>query len=126
MDYDSSGDTGVSATLVLHGTPPFQVYYQTKKDSEAPKETSKTFPTSRGQFTLQPEQSGHYIFTFTKISDANYQRVEIDGPSIDQIIHPPASADFVGVPKGLGRKKAMSSCEGNLIDVEVELRVSGV
>lgn len=111
---------------MLHGTPPFQVYYQTKKDSEAPKETSKTFPTSRGQFTLQPEQSGHYIFTFTKISDANYQRVEIDGPSIDQIIHPPASADFVGVPKGLGRKKAMSSCEGNLIDVEVELRVSGV
>ncbi|KAJ3844932.1 hypothetical protein EV361DRAFT_393865 [Lentinula raphanica] len=122
--HECSGDTGVSATLVLHGTPPFHVYYEIQKDSEAPKELSKTFATSRGQFMLQPEQSGHYIFKFTKISDANYQRVAFDGPSIDQVIHPPASADFVGVPKGLGRKKALNSCEGKFIDVEVELRGS--
>ncbi|KAJ3787147.1 hypothetical protein GGU10DRAFT_374278 [Lentinula aff. detonsa] len=122
--HECSGDTGVSATLVLHGAPPFHVYYKMQKDSEAPREMSKTFATSRGQFTLQPEHSGHYIFTFTKISDANYQRVEIDGPSINQIIHPPASADFVGVPRGLGRKKALNNCEGKFIDVEVELRGS--
>ncbi|KAF9074850.1 hypothetical protein BDP27DRAFT_1415766 [Rhodocollybia butyracea] len=122
--HECSGDTGVSATLVLHGTPPFQVYYQMQKDSETPREMSQTFPMSRGQITLQPERSGHYTFTFTKLSDSNYQRVEIDGPSIDQVIHPPASADFVGVPKGLGRKKAINSCEGNVIDVEVELRGS--
>ncbi|KAJ3880807.1 hypothetical protein F5051DRAFT_145454 [Lentinula edodes] len=122
--HECSGDTGVSATLVLHGTPPFHVYYTVQKDSEVPKEMSKTFASSRGQFTLQPEQSGHYIFTFTKISDANYQRVEFDGPSINQIIHPPASADFIGIPKGPGRKKAINSCEGRLVDVEVELRGS--
>ncbi|KAJ4485797.1 hypothetical protein J3R30DRAFT_3442070 [Lentinula aciculospora] len=122
--HECSGDTGVSASLVLHGTPPFHVYYKMQKDFEPPREMSKIFTTSRGQFTLQPEHSGHYIFTFTKISDANYQRVEFDGPSIDQIIHPPASADFVGVPGGLGRKKALNSCEGKAIDVEVELRGS--
>ncbi|KIK70672.1 hypothetical protein GYMLUDRAFT_286961 [Collybiopsis luxurians FD-317 M1] len=122
--HECSGDTGVSATLVMHGTGPFQVYYQTQKDSEPPQEKSITFASSRGQFTLQPEHSGHYTFSFTKISDANYKRVELDGPSVDQVIHPPASAYFVGAPKGQGQRKVINSCEGNLIEVEVELRGS--
>ncbi|KAF5388595.1 hypothetical protein D9757_004684 [Collybiopsis confluens] len=122
--HECSGDTGVSANLVMHGTGPFKVFYQIQRDSDAPQEFSKTFASSRGQFTLQPEHSGHYTFSFTKISDAHYQGVELDGPSIDQVIHPPASADFVGVPKGYGKKKIVSTCEGNVIEAEVELRGS--
>ncbi|KAL0572927.1 hypothetical protein V5O48_009040 [Marasmius crinis-equi] len=123
----SSGDTGVSASLVLHGTPPFIVYYRVQKDSEPPVDRHKQFSTSRGEFTEQPEHSGHYTFTFTKISDANYKKVELDGPTIDQIVHPPASAEFITRDNGAGgrKKKAISSCEGNMVDVDVELRGSG-
>ncbi|KAF7339349.1 hypothetical protein MSAN_02148700 [Mycena sanguinolenta] len=115
-----SGDTGVSASLVLHGTPPFQVYYTTQKDAESPRETAKTFPTSRGELSIQPSQAGHYTFTFAYISDANYRRVELNGPSIDQAIHPLASAAFAGP-----QKRMLSSCAGSLVDIDVELRGTG-
>ncbi|THV07501.1 hypothetical protein K435DRAFT_959584 [Dendrothele bispora CBS 962.96] len=121
--HECSGDTGVSASLVMHGTPPFHVYYRVQKDSEPSREVSKRFESSRGHFTLQPEHSGHYTFTFTHISDANYQKVELDGPSIDQIIHPQASAEFVGSSRN--KKKDISICEGSMINADVELRGSG-
>ncbi|KAJ7727833.1 hypothetical protein DFH07DRAFT_970045 [Mycena maculata] len=118
--HECSGDTGVSASLVLHGTPPFQVYYRVQRDAEAPREKAETFATSRGQLSIQPPQAGHYTFTFTHISDANYRRVELDGPSIDQAIHPLASAAFAGP-----QKRMLSSCAGSLVDVDVDLRGTG-
>lgn len=118
--FFSSGDTGVSASLVLHGTPPFQVYYTTQRDEEPPGETAKTFPTSRGELSIQPSQAGHYTFTFAYISDSNYRRVELNGPSIDQAIHPLASAAFAGP-----QKRMLSSCAGSLVDIDVELRGTG-
>ncbi|KAG7452288.1 uncharacterized protein BT62DRAFT_881882 [Guyanagaster necrorhizus] len=124
--HECSGDTGVSAALVLHGTPPFHVYYRIQQDSQPPRNITKTFATSRGELTIQPERSGHYVFSFTHISDAYYRKVELDGPSIDQIIHPPASADFSGGERSAPRsKRQMSSCEGGSVDVDVELRGSG-
>ncbi|KAI0785502.1 hypothetical protein BC629DRAFT_1593962 [Irpex lacteus] len=131
--HECSGDTGVSASLVLHGTPPFHVYYTSQKDkSSPPREDVKVFPSSRGEFTIQPERSGHYIFRFTQLSDANYKKVPLDGPSIDQVVHPPASADFahnvnVGRPGmgGRGGRKKISTCEGNKVDVEVDLKGTG-
>ncbi|KAG6841771.1 hypothetical protein C0991_007100 [Blastosporella zonata] len=78
--HECSGDTGVSASLVLRGTPPFQVYYRMQRDNEEPRDLTKTFSTSRGELTLQPERSGHYKFTFTQISDTHYKKVELQGP----------------------------------------------
>jgi nucleoporin POM152 len=125
----SSGDTGVSASLVLHGTPPFQVYYLTQRDKETPRDLVKTFPNSRGELTLQPERSGHYVYTFVQMSDANYKKVGLDGPSIEQVVHPLAAAEFVGVGAGAGggarNKRMVNSCSGNIVDAEVDLRVSG-
>jgi len=119
----SSGDTGVSASLILHGTPPFQVYYLMQRDKEQPREISKTFTSSRGELTLQPERSGHYFFSFAAISDANYRKIELQGPSIDQMIHPVASADF-SQSHGTGRgKKIVSTCSGDTVDIDVDLRV---
>lgn len=119
----SSGDTGVSASLVLHGTPPFQIYYRMHRDNEPVREISKSFTSSRAELTLQPERSGHYVFTFAAISDANYKKVELHGPSIDQMIHPLASADFAA-EHGSGRgKKIVSSCSGDTVDITVDLRV---
>lgn len=120
----SSGDTGVSATLMLHGTPPFQVQYRMQKDDEPVRIRTETFPTSRGELTLQPERSGHYYFSFIQMSDANYRKVELHGPSIDQVIHPLAAADFASGQPGVGRnKRTISSCEGDMVDIDVELRV---
>ncbi|KAJ7361595.1 hypothetical protein DFH08DRAFT_768660 [Mycena albidolilacea] len=118
--HECSGDTGVSASLVLHGTPPFQVYYTTQRDEEPPRETAKTFPTSRGELSIQPSQAGHYTFTFAYISDSNYRRVELNGPSIDQAIHPLASAVFAGP-----QKRMLSSCAGSIVDIDVELGGTG-
>lgn len=81
----------------------------------------KTFATSRGSITLQPEHSGHYFHTFLQLSDANYKKIPLDGPSMDQVVHPLAAADFVAAS---GRnRKAVSSCSGNVVDVDVDLRV---
>ncbi|KAF7347718.1 hypothetical protein MVEN_01529000 [Mycena venus] len=102
--HECSGDTGVSASL----------------DAEPPREAHKTFPTSRGELSIQPSQAGHYTFTFAYISDHNYPRVELNGPSIDQAIHPLASATFAGP-----QKRMLSSCAGSLVDIDVELRGTG-
>lgn len=123
--HECSGDTGVSASLILRGTPPFQVHYRMQRDNEPPREFSKQFTNSRGELTLQPERSGHYTFTFVHLSDANYRKVELHGPSIDQLIHPLASADFSDV-HGVGRsKKLISSCDGDAVDVHVDLKGTG-
>ncbi|KAF8956062.1 hypothetical protein BDZ97DRAFT_1925843 [Flammula alnicola] len=123
--HECSGDTGVSASLVLHGTPPFQIYYHMHRDHQLAREISKTFTSSRAELTLQPERSGHYVFTFAAISDANYKKVELQGPSIDQMIHPVASADFSD-SYGSGRgKRLISTCSGDTVDIDVDLRGTG-
>lgn len=114
----------MSASLTLHGSPPFQVYYRTQRDNEPAREAYKTFPNSRGELTLQPERSGHYAYTFLSMSDSNYKKVELNGPSIDQIVHPLAAAEFVNAGQGTRSKRMINSCSGNLVDVDVDLRVS--
>lgn len=121
----SSGDTGVSASLVLRGSGPFQVYYQSQKDKEPPRELAKTIGGSRGEITLQPDQSGHYKFAFTHLSDANYKKIPLSGPSIEQVIHPLASADFAtrdNITPGRTRR-LISSCGGSHVDIPVDLKV---
>lgn len=91
----------------------------------ASKELSRSFQGSRGEVVLQPESSGSYTYTFSQLSDANYQRVAMNGPSINQLVHPLASANFVfHGSHGVGAKRTINSCSGNIVDVEVEMRVS--
>ncbi|KAA1467945.1 hypothetical protein DENSPDRAFT_877716 [Dentipellis sp. KUC8613] len=123
--HECSGDTGVTASLVLHGTPPFHVYYRTQRNKEHARELIQTFHSSRGEVTLQPPQSGHYVYSFSHISDANYKKVELKGPSIDQIVHPLASASFVSSGPPGRDKLAISSCSGDTVDVEVKLQGTG-
>ncbi|TFK36998.1 hypothetical protein BDQ12DRAFT_234110 [Crucibulum laeve] len=123
--HECSSDTGVSAALILRGTPPFQVYYRMQRDNEPTREFSKTFATSRGEVTLQPDRSGHYTFTFTSLSDSNYRKVELEGPSIDQLIHPLASADFSENHGGPRTKRKISTCSGDTVDIDVDLKGTG-
>lgn len=123
--HECSGDTGVSANMILRGTPPFQVYYRVQRDNEAPREYSKTFSGSRGELTLQPERSGHYVFTFISLSDVYYKKTELKGPSIEQIVHPLASADFADSHVAGKSKRAISSCSGDNVDIAVDLKGTG-
>lgn len=118
--HECSGDIGVSASLVMHGTPPFKVRYRMQRNDEPSIERIETFTSSKGDFTIQPDRSGHYTFAFTHISDAYYGLVDLGGPSIDQIVHPPASVDF----SRTGRRQ-ISSCSGNTVDVDIDLRGTG-
>ncbi|KAI0756262.1 hypothetical protein C8Q80DRAFT_1092612 [Daedaleopsis nitida] len=120
--HECSGDIGVSASLVLHGTPPFQVYYRSQRDSEPAREVSKTFATPRGELTVQPDRSGHYSFKIHQISDANYKKIDLKSDAIELDVHPPPSADFAGNAHGGRGKKSISSCSGSNVNVDVELR----
>lgn len=92
-----------------------------QRDKEPARELVKTFYNSRGEMTLQPSQSGHYIYSFSHLSDANYNKVELKGPTVDQIVHPLASAIFAG---SSGRDRmTINSCSENSVDVDVSLTV---
>ncbi|TFK30930.1 nucleoporin Pom152 [Coprinopsis marcescibilis] len=124
-DYTISSIKGKYSNLILRGTPPFVVYYRTQRDKEPPKELNRSFSSSRGEFPIQPERSGSYSFTFTALSDANYRRVALQGPSIDQIIRPRANADFAHSQTSGKNKREINSCAGEFIDVEVDLKGTG-
>lgn len=94
-----------------------------QRDNEPAKELAKTFSSSRGELTIQPERSGHYTFTFLHLSDANYKKIALRGPSIDQVVHPPASVDFVPSSSAGRTRRRISSCSGSTVDVKVELKV---
>jgi nucleoporin POM152 len=92
-----------------------------QRDKEPARELVKTFHSSRGEMILQPSQSGHYIYSFSHLSDANYNKVELKGPTIDQIVHPLASAIFAG---STGRDRVtINSCAEDSVDVDVNLTV---
>jgi nucleoporin POM152 len=95
-----------------------------QRDKEPARELVKTFYDSRGEMTLQPSQSGHYIYSFSHLSDANYDKAELKGPTIDQIVHPLASAAFSG---SSGRDRIMlHSCSEDFVDVDVILTVRDI
>ncbi|KAH7101362.1 hypothetical protein BKA62DRAFT_703554 [Auriculariales sp. MPI-PUGE-AT-0066] len=115
---ECSGDTGVSAALVLHGTPPFTVTWLSSFGGQDSVH-SRTVDGSRGAFMLQPERSGTYKYTYLKLSDANYKDIKLNGPSVELNVHPVASAQL-----RKGKRDEVYSCAGNNVDVEVDLKGS--
>ncbi|KAL1708824.1 hypothetical protein EV121DRAFT_196368 [Schizophyllum commune] len=119
--HECSGDTGVRAGLLLHGTPPFQVTYQAQKGRGTPRTHTMTFQSSRDEIIIRPPEEGDYTFSITHISDAYYKKEEVKAKSMKQTIHPVASAEFAGSGR---RKQRLSICEDRTIDVDVHLRGS--
>ncbi|GJJ13358.1 hypothetical protein Clacol_007610 [Clathrus columnatus] len=119
--HECSGDTGVLASLLLQGKPPFKLFYSTQRDGEPIRELSQVFHGSRGEISLQPEKSGTYTYTFLRMNDANYKDIKLDGPTINQVVHPLASATFVK-SGDLHGKEAMHSCSGSMVDIDVDLK----
>ncbi|KAG8930377.1 hypothetical protein FRC02_004294 [Tulasnella sp. 418] len=124
--HECSGDVGVKASLVLHGSPPFTIYYTEQRNKEPLKRLHRIVPSARDEIILQPESSGTYTYEFTHISDKNYNQIPLkgDGLGITQVVHPLASAEFVKHHGGAaaGRKQILNSCSGSEVDVDVDLR----
>lgn len=57
------------------------------------------------------------------MSDANYEDVKLDGPTINQVVHPLAAAEFVTSAQ-MYNKQVLHSCSGSMVDIGVELKVS--
>ncbi|KZV76955.1 hypothetical protein PENSPDRAFT_597464 [Peniophora sp. CONT] len=117
--HECSGDTGVEASLLLHGKAPFHIYYTMQRNKEPARELVKAYQNTRGELLLQPAQSGDYTYTFTHVSDANYQKVPLPGPSINQVVHPLAGANIVHA------NRPINSCAGESVEVEVEFKGIG-
>ncbi|KAG8857714.1 hypothetical protein FRB91_010951 [Serendipita sp. 411] len=121
--HECSGDVGVTANLVLHGTPPFRIYYTTSHNKGPETTNSTVIDGSRGEITLQPERSGSYVYNFVSLSDKNYKNIPLSGQVISQTVHPLASAMFSGTSgRGSGRETTVQSCSGDVVEVPVELK----
>ena len=109
----------------MSGTPPFQVSYSVQREDELPQELSKTFNAPKGEMTLQPSRSGRYIFNFIRLGDAHYQRIELQGPKIEQSIPEAAMAVFTsGTITPGSNKRLVDSCNAGIVGVGVELKVN--
>ena len=104
--------------MVLHGTPPYTVYYETRHNKGKASQYSKLFAGSRGELTLQPEFSGSFVYAFTSLDDANYKGVPLNGPVIKQTVHPLATASLVWPS---GQKRAVKSCSGDTVEIPIQL-----
>lgn len=112
----SSADVGVTASLVLHGTPPFQVSYKTIKKGGSTTTESKLISGSRADVTLTPGQAGSFTFQFDRLSDFYYKNELIDAPTMSLTVHPLAFAKF-----GKTEKQTVQSCSGDIVDVPLDL-----
>lgn len=89
-------------------------------------ERRRAIQSARDEIILQPESSGQYTYEFTHIVDEKYRsKIPLTGSgrTITQTVHPRASAEFVRNQQSMGRQ-ALSSCSGNEVKVDVDLRVS--
>jgi hypothetical protein len=124
LTWISSADTGIVASLLLHGQPPFQVTYMMKHESNPWVSMDEHFTSSRGKILMQPEERGRYQYLFTKISDAFYKDIGIVGTEkIEQIVRPLASAHFARPASGRKNRLEVSSCEGSSVNIDVDLKV---
>lgn len=94
-DRCAGNSIGLLVDLEMTGTPPFKVTYNTIHPGGD--STFKIIETNRHQtqLELRPSQAGHYVYSFSQISDAVYRTPrEIRIPKLEQDVKPLASAWF--------------------------------
>ncbi|TFK64436.1 hypothetical protein BDN72DRAFT_264822 [Pluteus cervinus] len=107
------GEKSLVVSLLFHGTAPFHLMYQVRRDKNTAAEIEKSFGSERATLTFEPDQSGHYVYTFRYLNDANYKKVDPRGPTITQDIGWQAAASFV--------HRRINSCDFGSVPVEVDL-----
>lgn len=114
--HECSGDTGVSALMQLHGTPPFTIIYTSNGH-----EQSRTLQSARAEISLQPERDGRYRYQVVRMSDANYKDVKLVDPGVELVVHRLAAARFAKAGQA-----SVVSCEGSTVQLDVKLEVCAV
>jgi hypothetical protein len=121
----SYGEKGVTAELSFKGVPPFQLIYEIQRNKEMPQQVAKSFFRLKEDLVLEPTLDGHYIYTFSQVSDGNYKNIPILEQRFQQDVSVPPSAVFVSGRDGPAGRM-MDTCETEIVPVEVELRVSRI
>ncbi len=88
------GEFAVKLNLTLQGTPPFYIDYEEFHDNHIVKQRVEVLKF-RKLLTLEPQQSGKYTYTITRIGDSVYTEGISLKESFDQIVHPKSQAHFV-------------------------------
>lgn len=113
-----AGEVGLKASFSLSGEPPYRVHYSIQHGSSRPVKKTKTVTLSREELELRPEAIGEFTYQFISVDDANYNDIEI-GRTVEQTVHPLAGVSFSNAGKG----QKVWSCEGDEIEVPIELKV---
>ncbi|TFK71015.1 hypothetical protein BDN72DRAFT_895988 [Pluteus cervinus] len=106
------GEKSLVVSLLFNGTAPFHLTYHVQRDRDTVAEIEKSFASERATLTFEPDQKGHYVYTFQYLSDANYKMVNPQGPTITQDVDSQATASFVD--------RMISSCEFGAVPVEIK------
>ncbi|BGP14548.1 hypothetical protein JCM10213_001897 [Rhodosporidiobolus nylandii] len=124
-----SSEIGLLSTLHLTGAPPFTLHYSITRRS-APGSTrpvtkthSQRITHSREEIRLEPQGPGEYEYRFLRVSDRHYQDVLLKGKEYarTQTVRERGDARWRNAEKG----KTVHSCEGETVQVEVELFGNG-
>lgn len=94
-DRCAGNSIGLLVDLEMTGTPPFKIFYTTNRPGGD--STLRIIEISRHQkqLELRPSQAGHYVYIFSKISDAVYTTPrELQIAELEQDVKPLASARF--------------------------------
>lgn len=116
-----AGEVGLKAGFSLSGEPPYRIHYSIQHGSSRPVKKTKTVRLSREELELRPDITGEFTYTFISMDDANYNDIEI-GRTVKQTVHPLAGVAFTNAGKG----QKVWSCEGDEIQVPIELKVSSL
>lgn len=87
------GQIGTLVNMTFSGEPPFKIEYKSTRDGKSTIETISDIKKSRYSVELKPLYPGTYKYEFIKISDVNYNNIEIDF-KLSQVIHPISTAFF--------------------------------
>lgn len=121
-----SGPVGVKALAVLTGSPPFRVKYRVEREGRPAREYEQVIKRTREEIEFRPSAEGEVTYTFTGLSDSNYQQIDLDGPSFTQVLHPVASAMFEGSSQaGVGPTVTLQSCQGNIAKARISMEGVG-
>ncbi|KDN46128.1 hypothetical protein K437DRAFT_223794 [Tilletiaria anomala UBC 951] len=121
IDDQCAGAVGVKAHADLVGTPPFKLEYEVQLNGHSVRRMWTT-DRSRAELEFPLEKEGRVEYGFLSLADAHYRDpIPLDGPRIQRIIHPLASASFVG-RRGTVEPVVVRSCSGDVVQAEIILQ----
>lgn len=127
--YDvCKSEVGLTASVHLSGLAPFKLHYTLTQTSPHRRSNSQSIslPSAREEFTLRPPGPGEWEYAFTKLEDARYKGakaviLDSSAPGLrrSQTVQLVAEAEWTE------RHRTVRSCEGDSLEVELELKGKG-